>query len=237
MKTTKQWFQAWSNEYDKTLGKIGRHHRMLDLAVKMSKVKKGDRVLDIGCGTGLLSLKFLKAADCHVSGIDSSKDMLDIWKRKIKALHLQERVDCKLEDAAKIRSKNNTFDVIASTVTLHHLKNKQAAINKIYDVLKPGGRFVIGDLDVDTSGKLTGVKRLRHIMDYLKEELTLALKDGGVVAFSRMYDNGKKHILNDGEYCISFKQWAGLCRKAGFKKIQIRSLRYFKWLKVLKCEK
>jgi len=34
-------------------------------------------------------------------------------------------------------------------------------------------------------------------MDYLKEELTLALKDGGIAAFSRMYDNGKKHILND----------------------------------------
>jgi ubiquinone/menaquinone biosynthesis C-methylase UbiE len=237
MKTTKQWFQVWSNEYDKTLGKIGRHHRMLDLAVKMSKVKNGSRVLDVGCGTGLLSLKFLKAADCHIMGIDSSKDMLNIWKEKIRKLKLRDRVDIKLEDAARIRFKKNTFDVVASTVTLHHLKNKQGAINLIYDVLKPGGRFVIGDLDVDTSGELTDVKRLRHIMDYLKEELTLALKDGGVAAFSRMYDNGKKHILNEGEYCISFKQWADLCRKAGFKRIQIKTVESFKWLKVLKCEK
>ncbi len=35
---------------------------------------------------------------------------------------------------------------------------------------------------------------LRHILDYLKEELSLALQDGGVDTFIRMYDNGKKHI-------------------------------------------
>ena len=235
--TTQKWFKEWSNEYDQTLGKIKRHHEMLDLAVEMSNVKDGEQILDIGCGTGLLSLKFLKAAECKVDGIDLSGDMLNIWKDKIEKLNLSNRVKIKIEDAAKLEFENSTFDIIASTVTLHHLFNKQPTINKIYKLLKPEGRFIIGDLDVDTSGDLNDVKRLRYILDYLKEELSLALQDGGIDAFSRMYDNGKKHIMNDGEYCIDFQQWSQLCKNAGFKNISVSPVKSFNWLKVLYAEK
>lgn len=59
-KVINEWFKDWANEYDNTLGKIKRHHQLLNLVVKLSRVKKEQKVLDIGCGTGLLSLKFLK---------------------------------------------------------------------------------------------------------------------------------------------------------------------------------
>ena len=235
--STQKWFKEWSNEYDQTLGKIKRHHEMLDLAVEMSNVSDLDNILDIGCGTGLLSLKFLEAAECTVNGIDLSEDMLNIWKNKIEKSNLSNRVKVQLGDAANLDFEDSTFDIIASTVTLHHVKEKQQAINNFFRLLKPKGRFVIGDLDVDTSGDLNDIKRLRHILDYLKEELSLALLDGGVDAFSRMYDNGKKHILNDGEYCIDFKMWSQLCKTAGFKNISVSQVESFKWLKVLCAEK
>ncbi len=230
---TKTWFRNWANEYDNTLGKVRRHHKLLDLVVKSSSVKKHDRVLDIGCGTGLLSLKFLKKADCFIQGIDSSPEMLSIFKNKIKKLRLSEKINCKLGNAADINFNSATFDIIASTVTLHHVKDKYPMLKKIYRALKPGGKFVLGDIDMDTTGSLTDPKRLLRIMDYLKKEYALAMKEGGIRAFNRMYDNGKKHILNDGEYCISFKQWKELCRKANFKKIAIKSLPHFEWFKVL----
>ena len=210
---------------------------MLDLAVEMSNVKNGERILDIGCGTGLLSLKFLKAAECIIDGIDLSEDMLNIWKEKIEQFDLSDRVKIKLGDAAHLEFEDSIFDIVASTVTLHHVKDKQQALNRIYSILKPKGRLIIGDLDVDTSGDLNDVKRLRHILDYLKEELSLALQDGGVDAFIRMYDNGKKHILNDGEYCVNFKMWSQLCKNAGFKNIIVSPVKSFNWLKVLYAEK
>ena len=61
-------------------------------------------------------------------------------------------------------------------------------------------------------------RQIGQVMDYLKAELLLAAKDGGEAALRRMFDNGKKHLFNDGEYCVSFTKWAGLCRKAGFDK-------------------
>jgi ubiquinone/menaquinone biosynthesis C-methylase UbiE len=230
---TKNWFQNWANEYDNTLGKVKRHHMLLDLVVNSSGVQANDYVLDIGCGTGLLSLKFLKKVDCTIYGIDSSSAMLKIFKEKIKKLHLSDRITCRLESAENLSFPNESFDIIASTVTLHHIKNKLPTIKKIYKKLKPGGKLVIGDMDVDTTGRLNDPQRLLRILKYLKEEYTLALKEGGIKAFSRMYDNGKKHILNEGEYCISFKQWTELCTKATFKKITIKPVKGFEWFKVL----
>ena len=75
----REWFQEWANEYDNTLGKVQRHHKLLDLVISESGVKKNDQVLEIGCGTGLLSLKFLNKAECSVTAIDSqSPDARDI---------------------------------------------------------------------------------------------------------------------------------------------------------------
>ena len=232
-KDTNEWFKDWANEYDDTLGKINRHHHLLNLVVKLSNVKKDQKVLDVGCGTGLLSLKFIEKADCFITGINSSSEMLSIFTEKIKKLALSDRIICKLEDAANLKFKRNSFDIVASTVTVLHLENKYPTIKKIHNILKPEGRFVLGDIDMDTTGKTTDPKRLLRLLEWLKEEFVLALTEGGTEAFSRMYDNGKKHILNDGEYCISFKQWTDLCNKAKFSKVTVKSLPDFKWFKVL----
>jgi ubiquinone/menaquinone biosynthesis C-methylase UbiE len=232
-KDTSEWFKDWSNDYDNTLGKIDRHQQLLNRAVELSNVKNGEKVLDIGCGTGLLSLKFLEKADCSITGIDSSQEMLSIFSDKIKKLNLSDRITLKFEDATALDFKPNSFDIVAATVALHHLKDKYPTIKKIHDVLKPEGRFVLGDIDMDTTGDVTDPKRLLRMLEWLTEEFVLALTWGGTEAFSRMYDNGKKHILNDGEYCISFEQWKNLCNKANFSKVTVHPLPGFKWFKVL----
>ena len=236
-KAAKKWFRDWSNNYDRTLGKMKRHHNLLDAVVRHSRVKDGDSVLDIGCGTGLLTLKFLNKADCTVTGIDNSKEMLSIFMKKMKKLRLSKKASGSLKDASSVKFKDNSFDIIASTVTLHHVIDKLPAMKKIYMAAKQGGRFVLGDIDLDTTGKLSNLKRLKRIMDYLSDELKLAVVDGGAEALGRMFDNGKKHLLNDGEYCVSFKQWAGLCRKSGFRKIKVIPLKEFHRFKILVAEK
>lgn len=80
-------------------------------------------------------------------------------------------------------------------------------------------------------------KRLLRILNYLKEEFALAMKEGGIHAFEKMHDNGKKHILNDGEYCIGFSQWKKLCKNAGFKKVEVSPLKGFESFKVLVAKK
>jgi ubiquinone/menaquinone biosynthesis C-methylase UbiE len=236
-KDNREWFQDWANEYDATLGKIKRHHKLLDLVVRESGIQRNDQILDIGCGTGLLSLKFLNKKDCSITAIDTSPQMLSIFEEKIEKYHLEEKIHCIKQSAEDMDFKPQQFDIIAATVALHHVEQKQPVINNIFEYLKDGGRFVIGEIDMDTTGRLEDPRRLERILQYLNDELVLALKEGGVQAFERMYDNGKKHILNDGEYCIGFGQWAQLCKKAGFKKVKVSPLKGFAWFKVLAATK
>lgn len=233
----REWFQDWANDYDNTLGKVKRHHKLLDLVVKLSGGKKGDQILDIGCGTGLLSLKFLDKNDCAITAIDSSSQMLRIFQEKIETYNLAEKIHCQQKSAEEMSFKSNLFDIAAATVALHHVKSKESVIGNINDILKVGGRFVLGEIDMDTTGRLDDPKRLMRILNYLKEEFALAMKEGGIQAFERMYDNGKKHILNDGEYCIGFSQWAKLCKNAGFRKVEVTPLKEFEWFKVLVATK
>jgi len=232
-----EWFQEWANEYDNTLGKVTRHHKLLDLVVRLSGIKRNDQVLDIGCGTGLLSLKFLTTTDCTITAIDSSSQMLKIFQEKVETCNLTDRIHCIQESAEDMQFKPGQFDIIAATVALHHVKYKEPVIKNIYNYLKSGGRFVIGEIDMDTTGELDDPVRLLRILNYLTKEFELVMKEGGVPAFERMYENGKKHILNDGEYCIGFSQWSELCRNSGFTEVEVTPVKEFEWFKVLVATK
>ncbi len=229
----REWFRDWANEYDATLGKMKRHQKLLDLVVTLSGIKKDDRVLDIGCGTGLLSLKFLQAADCTITAIDSSARMLEIFREKIEKCNLEGKIHYEQKSAEEMDFRPHQFDIIASTVALHHVKFKEPVIDNVYNYLKDGGRFVIGEIDLDTTGKLDDPRRLERILRYLTTELVLAMEDGGIQAFERMYDNGRKHILNDGEYCIALDQWSELCRNAGFASVKVVPLEGYEYFKAL----
>jgi ubiquinone/menaquinone biosynthesis C-methylase UbiE len=163
--------------------------------------------------------------------------MLSIFQEKIETCNLAEKIHCILESAEEMDFKPGQFDIIAATVSLHHVKFKEPVIKNIYESLKSGGRFVLGEIDMDTTGRLDDPRRLLRILNYLTEELALAMKEGGIPAFERMYDNGKKHILNDGEYCIGFGQWEKLCRNAGFKNVEVSPMKDFTWFKVLVATK
>ena len=126
--------------------------------------------------------------------------MLKIIGEKVHTLGLGDRICCMQASAETMDFSPGQFDIIAATVSLHHVKEREPVIRKIQRSLTDGGRFVLGEIDMDTTGRLEDKKRLLRILDYLRDELVLAMEAGGVPAFGRMYSNGKKHILNDGEF-------------------------------------
>ncbi len=103
-------------------------------------------VLDIGCGTGGLSVHL--AHICyHVYAVDISPAMISILQAKISQQGL--------ENVTPVRSgfltyehRGSDLDAIISNIALHHLPDfwKQVALCKFYDLLKKGGKFFLGDV-------------------------------------------------------------------------------------------
>jgi SAM-dependent methyltransferase len=94
--------------------------------------KPGERILDLGCGDGVLTLK-IAAAGAQVEGLDGDAAMVEASrKRGLSVRHLDAR---RLDDAAR-------FDAVFSNATLHWIRPPQTVAANVARALKPGGRFV-----------------------------------------------------------------------------------------------
>jgi len=94
----------------------------------------GERILDIGCGTGQLTAEIARSG-AEVTGLDSSSDMIEQARRNFPGLPFV------LGDAAGFRFPQ-PFDAIFSNAALHWVRDHDAAVAAIARALRPGGRFV-----------------------------------------------------------------------------------------------
>lgn len=102
--------------------------------IKLLAPAEGERVLDVGSGTGHLA-EIMRAMGAIVTGIDASAEMI------VRARERYPHVQFELMSADDFQLQGQ-FDAVFSNATLHWVLNKEAAIECIYRVLKPGGRFV-----------------------------------------------------------------------------------------------
>lgn len=94
--------------------------------------RPGERILDLGCGDGRLTLK-IAAAGADVVGIDASPDMVQAARER--------GIDARLADA-RAPGFEGEFDAVFSNAALHWIPQAQAVLAGIARALKPGGRLV-----------------------------------------------------------------------------------------------
>ena len=94
--------------------------------------KAGERILDLGCGDGTLTMKLI-ASGASVLGIDANLQMIASAKAK--------GIDAHVADAHAL-TFDREFDAVFSNAALHWMLNPDAVIDSVWRALKPGGRFV-----------------------------------------------------------------------------------------------
>jgi SAM-dependent methyltransferase len=100
--------------------------------VELLAPRKGERVLDLGCGDGVLTAR-LVALGSQVAGVDGSASMVDAAR----ALGL----DARVMDGQAL-TFDREFDAVFSNAALHWMKQPRSVIDGVFRALKPGGRFV-----------------------------------------------------------------------------------------------
>jgi tRNA (cmo5U34)-methyltransferase len=100
--------------------------------------------LDYGCGTGLVTLG-LQPFLGHIIGADSSSGMLEALNAKLRERRI-ENVGTKLLDLELSEPLDDRYDLIVSSMTLHHVQDVPALIASLARALKPGGWLALADL-------------------------------------------------------------------------------------------
>jgi ubiquinone/menaquinone biosynthesis C-methylase UbiE len=159
----------WAPVYDLAFGRFLR--RTHGAVVELAALGPGEKVLDVGCGTGSLAvaLKVPAGSTGSVHGIDASQEMIEEARRNASKAGADVNFQVGLAEA--IPFPNGTFDLVVSQLAIHHLPDdlKQPAFGEMHRVLKSGGRCLI----VENAG-FTKVEagRTRHrLLSFVRGEV------------------------------------------------------------------
>ena len=144
-------FEEWALDYERdaatweTAGgyPFGGRTQVLGLVMELARPAEGAKVLDLGCGPGILLERFADAG-CEVYGVDSARQMLALAEQRVPSAHL---------NLADLRDPlpaewGSGFTAIISTYAIHHIADaeKVALIRRLLGLLEPGGAVLIGDV-------------------------------------------------------------------------------------------
>ncbi len=135
----KNFFDKIARYYDSAFGNWIK--KMQSNIIKNSKLKNNARILDAGCGTGNLLSLLEERNSFELYGIDISKEMLGIARKKLRKTKL------KIEPVEKLSFKDNFFDYIFSIDAFHHYSDKEKSMNNFYSALKRNGKLIVVDVD------------------------------------------------------------------------------------------
>ena len=172
----------WAHQYDLAvrLLTLGKDRTLRQKTLNLAHVQPGETVLDVGCGTGDLTLlvKSATGPDGTVHGIDAAPEMVAVARQKAAQSGLA--VDFQVGLIEKLAFPDSTFDLVLSSLMMHHLpeETKRQGLVEILRVLKPGGRLLVIDFKRPTSrmerlvqplffhhGMLIGVQDLPPLME------------------------------------------------------------------------
>jgi ubiquinone/menaquinone biosynthesis C-methylase UbiE len=141
---------GWANHYDLVvkLLTLGKERGLRDETVRRAGIAVGATVLDVGCGTGSLTLlaKTQAGNQGKVYGIDAAREMITFARQK--ALQQKQDVDFQTAVIEALPFPDGMFDVVLSSAMYHHLPGdlQRRGMVEILRVLKPGGRLLIVDM-------------------------------------------------------------------------------------------
>ena len=114
---------------------------------KIKDAGDSPRVLDVACGTGDFSIAIAKAIwNGKVIGVDISKEMLEVMRRKVLKNNLESIISQEVGDGENLRFPEDSFDRVVNAFGIRNFEDRDKGLKEALRVLKPGGRLVILEL-------------------------------------------------------------------------------------------
>lgn len=139
-----------------TFGLWGRWQRAFD---RFCPVREGMRLLDVGCGTGDLTIRLARRVgpEGHVTGLDLTPAMLAVARRKVDAEGLGDRVTLVEGNALALPFPDGSFDGVTAGFSLRNMADLDGALREMFRVLRPGGFAVSLEVSKPSPGPVRSV--------------------------------------------------------------------------------
>jgi len=152
--------------------------------IQQANIQPGQRALDLGCGTGLLTLMIKQSIpETRMTGLDGDEEVLAIARQKAKRAQLDIQWDHSL--AFDMPYPDNSFDVVVSSFVTHHLTSaeKVRAFKEVHRILRPEGGFHIVDFgppfNLLTRAQASVIKNLERTADNFEGRIVPMLTEAG----------------------------------------------------------
>lgn len=134
--------------------------------IEQARIKPGHRVLDLGCGTGTLTL-LIKGLhpEAEVVGLDADPRILRIARAKVARTGLDVTLDQGY--SFELPYTDSSFDRVLSSLLLHHLtrENKERTLREVFRILRPGGELYLADWGKPQNRLMRGAFLLVQMLD------------------------------------------------------------------------
>jgi demethylmenaquinone methyltransferase / 2-methoxy-6-polyprenyl-1,4-benzoquinol methylase len=183
-------------------------------AIKKLRSLNPKSVLDVATGTGdmaILASKLLTAE--KIIGIDISDGMLEIGKKKIEKLGLQQRIELLKGDSETIIFNSNSFDAVTVAFGVRNFQNLELGLSEIKRVLKPGGKLIVLEC---TKPKLPVIKNFYNL--YLN---VIAPWIGRVISKNK---NAYQYLNESVQKFPEGKDFVQILNKLGYKNASCKTL-------------
>lgn len=151
-KQVEQMFDTISGNYD-TMNRmitLGTDQGWRRKVLKIVSDTQPESILDIATGTGDLAILFSQTQASKIIGLDLSAGMLEVGRRKVTELNLDDRLEMVQGDSENLPFEDNSFDAITVGFGIRNFENLEKGLTEILRVLKPNGIFVILETSVPT---------------------------------------------------------------------------------------
>lgn len=154
------YFDDQAEAWDDDPAKVRRAREVAAALRQRLPLRSDQRVLDVGGGTGMLSILLADAVGSVTVG-DASAGMVAVAARRIEEAGLADRLDARRLDLTEDDVAPASYDGVWSMLALHHVAEVDRLLERVARCLRPGGFLAVVDLDRDPEGAFH-----RHVEDF-----------------------------------------------------------------------
>jgi demethylmenaquinone methyltransferase / 2-methoxy-6-polyprenyl-1,4-benzoquinol methylase len=127
---------------------LGQDPRWRAFLVSRVEIAPGGRVLDVATGTGAVAVELVRARGCSVVGLDQSREMLAVARRRVDAAGLSAQIELVEGHADELPFEDGAFDALTFTYLLRYVDDPAATLRELARVVRPGGTIASLDFGV-----------------------------------------------------------------------------------------